>query len=272
MKSLVSYIMRKDVVIDGHIHLFNWEESIVGKIPHGNNPNTKMVGFMDIEFDNIEKYNTLRLYDEFIKNHYDPDFHILLATGTNIEDISEVYNKHKDIIRGFGELKCYDQYQGIPINYKKISLVRDVVKFSSKNGNLPVYVHWELNEKSDVVKFEKVLKDFPGVPIVLCHCGINEKYSEYAYSAAQKLSRMYGNLWLDISYVAINFFYEKPWLLLQLPSDRIFIGSDLNNKSYGPNHNFDKDYKNMTDKLLLIDKYISRNSSTLNLKKLFKES
>ena len=47
---------------------------------------------------------------------------------------------------------------------------------------------------------------------------------------------MYSNLWLDISYKSLDYFTLNPLKLYNLPMDRMIIGSDLNNKIFGPNH------------------------------------
>ena len=91
MKTLYSYIQNtQNPRFDGHIHFFNHISPIVDKIPHEIYCDVKMVGFMDIEFDNIDKYNVMKLYDNFIKNEYDHNKHILLATGTNIKEIKSL--------------------------------------------------------------------------------------------------------------------------------------------------------------------------------------
>lgn len=268
MKSLINYIRNlEDPQYDGHIHLFNHKESIVGKIPHEKYDGVKMVGFMDIEFDDIDNINIPASYRRFIHREYDKDKHILLATGITIEDISEIYYKYKGIIKGFGELKCYDEYKGNPIKFKKISFVNDVVKFSCKNGNLPVYIHWNFNNNKDVEKFESVLKKYPSAPIVLCHCGMSKKgYNDFAYSQVCRLGQMYSNLWLDISYDALDYFFNKSSQLLQLPTSRVISGTDLNCKNYGPNHKFENEYNNTVEKMKIIQRFINTSN---NLKRLF---
>lgn len=273
MKSLSSYLLypkstyiyKKFNNIDGHIHLFN-HESIIddSKLKYDNE--YKRAGFIDIEFDNIDKFNFVENYSNYIKNHYDSNKDILLATATTIEDIKTIYIKFPNIIKGFGELKCYDEYRGKPVNYKQIKLVRQVCELSQKVGNLPVYVHWEINDKKDLNKIENVIKKYPSVPIILCHCCMNDNNQEYAYNCCIKLMNMYSNVWIDISYTALNFFVNNPMRLYNLRLDRVFIGSDVNIKLFGPNHDFEKEYNEICNKLIILDKYINSGS---NLKKLF---
>lgn len=267
MKTLYSYIQNtQNPRFDGHIHFFNHISPIVGKIPHESYYDMKMIGFMDIEFDNIDKYNVIKLYDNFIKNEYDPNKHILLATGTNIKEIKSLYNKYSNnIIRGFGELKCYDEYQNKPVNYKDILFVDDVVSFSSDCGSLPVYIHWELNNEDDVIKLESILNKYPNVPIILCHFGMNENNKDYAYKESYRLSSKYDNLWLDVSYTALDYFSEKPMNIFNFPNNRIIMGSDLNNKIYGENHNFEEEYNEICRKMNIIYKFVNTDKNISNL-------
>lgn len=260
-----TYIYKKFNNIDGHIHLFN-HESIIDDSKLNYNDNYKRIGFIDIEFDNIDNYNFVENYSNYIENHYNENRDILLASATTIDDIKSIYDKFPNIIKGFGELKCYDIYQDKRINYKQINLVRQVCKFSSKHNNLPVYIHWEINDEKDLRKIEKVIKDFPSVPMILCHCGMNEHNQEYAYNNCIKLMNMYSNVWIDISYTALNFFINNPMRLYNLRLDRVFIGTDVNMKLFGPNHNFEKEYNEICNKLIILDKYIDSGS---NIKRLF---
>lgn len=226
--SLYEYILEAENSVisewDGHEHLFNH------KTPLPKNYDFECrVGFMDIEYDDISNINVLDAYTNYIKNHYNKKTDILLATGITIEDIKSVYEKYPKIIKGFGELKCYDMYGDEKMPYKKIKLVRDVLKLSNDNGQLPVYVHWELNTPSDVEHIENVLKAYPCVPLVLCHAGMNENNRDFAFAEAKRLQNTYSNLWLDISWDAAEYFSNNLMLLNTLILDRIILGTDINN-------------------------------------------
>lgn len=223
MLPLANYICKQPLMWDGHIHLFNHESSI--KKPENF---SKYVGFMDIEFDKLKKMNVLDSYKRYIENDYNEDTDILLATGVTIEDIKKVYNAYPKVIKGFGELKCYDTYRGEKVPYKKISFVKQVAKFSEENGCLPVYVHWDFNNIKDVDKFEKLLVDYPSIPIILCHCGMNGNNNDYAFMESSRLQKMYSNLWLDISWDAAEYFGNNIMLLNNLMLDRIILGTDIN--------------------------------------------
>ena len=246
--------------VDAHIHLFNAKSPI----KYGSSYD-KLVGFMDVEYDE-DDVDEVAAYDWFIEKYYDKDRHILLATARNVENITKIFEKHKDVIKGFGELKLYDRYMDKKIPYKKISILRSICKLSSDNGNLPVYVHWEIINDRDAKLLENILRDYPSIPIVLCHCGMNGENDEFSMWQCQKLSYMYSNLWLDVSYTALVYFTSNPLKLHNLPMNRMVVGSDLNNKIFGPNHT-DEEILDIESKVSQIRKFIP---SDKNISDLFK--
>lgn len=222
MRSLSTYIAKKlshnSVIWDGHYHAFSHRG-----INDQSNAELR-VGFADIELDHLDEYKDIPgMYDKMM-----PKCERVikwLATGLTIDDIKEIYKRHPDIA-GFGELKLYDEFKGKPVKYKRISFAREVCKFSDECGGLPVYIHYELNEPLNARAFDKLLQDFPDVPIVLCHCGMSRINTEFAFNAARKLAYDHGNCWLDISWDAAKYLSANPLLITQLPQDRIFWGSD----------------------------------------------
>lgn len=90
-----------------------------------------------------------------------------------------------------------------------------------------MYIHYEFNKDKEVRHFEKLIQDFPDVPIVICHCGMNEKNCEFAWSTCVRLANQYGNVWLNISWDGARWLARNPQLVLQAPIDRCFWGSDL---------------------------------------------
>ena len=118
-------------VSDGHVHLFN-HESIV-PISH-----TKtIVGFEDIEFRSLDQYTngqTLEHYDNYIANN-NLDGIILSATGIDTKTIIDTHKKYPDIIRGFGELKCYAETKhGIKLPYNNLDWVEKARQFGELIG------------------------------------------------------------------------------------------------------------------------------------------
>lgn len=243
--NLINKRNTNDIRIDGHIHLFDSDDNIVDKIEYTSFD--KFIGFIDIEPKYMDKYKDVsNIYENFIKNHYDSNKHILLVSGTSIENIIDTYNKHPNIYKGFGELKCYDYFKGEKIGLKSTKLIKDVCEFSSKVGNLPVYIHFSLTKKEYVKRLKNILKIYPNVPIVLCHCGMEERYNyinniihydnDDIYKILIELMKQYSNLWVDLTFTAAKFFIEKPFLMYNLDRDRIIIGTDLNPISINKNY------------------------------------
>lgn len=224
-------ISNNNITIDGHVHLFSHRGSL--KNPYRYECNS-CIGFIDIELDSLNEYKDIPgLYKKFIKEH--PEFfenpnNKLLASGLNIDDIKNIYNQNPDKISGFGELKLYDTSHGEKINLKKISFAKDVCKFSESVGNLPVYIHFGIKNKSDVERFNNILGAYPYTPIVLCHAGMTEGYEERAWSHVREFMKNYNNLYIDISWDGLAYFGKNPIQLTQGDINRMFWGSDISPK------------------------------------------
>lgn len=205
-------------ILDGHCHIFSHR---------GLNPLYKnfegVIGFADIEFDNLSKYKDIPgMYDKYINIKTEG----WLATALCIEDIKKIHDKHPDKIVGFGELKLYNEFKGKEIHYKSIMLARQVAAFSQANGCKPIYIHYELTCPREISIIDRLLRDYPDVPIVLCHLGMNGANQEFAFNAARKLALDHGNCWLDISWDVAIYLSNNPMLISTLPVDRCFWGSD----------------------------------------------
>lgn len=269
MENLYTYLNKElDVVWDGHIHVFNSTK----QLPDLNfGSGKKVVAFMDLEYDK-KNLKVVKSYENFITNHYN-DSMILLATGTTIEEIKTIYEKYSDIIKGFGELKCYDEYLGEKVPYKKISFVRQVCEYSRSVGRLPVYLHWDVKDGSDVKKLNNLLRDYPDIPIVLCHCGMCDGNETFAFTQVCQMMMSHNNLWVDISYTAMDFFQSHIMLLNQLHWDRVVLGSDINNKLYGKNHNTEAELSAIYDKMNILQHYMKGSfSNEKNIRNLFRNS
>ena len=150
MRNLSNFI--KGNRIDGHIHLFNHKESL--KNPY-HYPYSSCVGFMDLEYD-TNNIDVIGSYKRYIENDYNGK-DILLATGTTIDDIKYLLENYP-MIKGIGELKCYDNYRNKPLPYKDINFVDDCCELAGLYG-YPLYLHWELDND----KYIKQLANFVNV-------------------------------------------------------------------------------------------------------------
>lgn len=237
-------VPRTQPLIDGHLHLFS-HKGVLRSIP------TRFVGFADIELDAPGEYTSGKLIDMY-KNMFKklekraPDTYYMLCTALTAEDAISVYKAFPaGTFHGFGELKLYDEYDGNRVPYKKISTVRKLAGWIERNhkGNLPIYIHWALKDDKDVRLLGNLLKDFPDQNIVLCHCGIDlgfmardDSRAEWSWQQAAALARTYTNLWLDVSWDALKYLSNNPFLLYQAPMDRMFTGTDRNPAKYKFSH------------------------------------
>ena len=95
-----------------------------------------------------------------------------------------------------------------------------------------MYLHWDIKDDSDVKKINLILEDYPDVPLVLCHCGMCEGNESFAFTQVCQMMLSHNNLWVDISYTAMDFFKSHIMLLNQLHWDRVILGSDINQRLY----------------------------------------
>lgn len=231
MRPLFEYLQNQPFnnYIDGHIHLFDGKNQPI-------QPTGKCVGFADILFKHQNIYKgakLIQLYKDYIKN-YDTSNIYLLATGLTAEDVINLYKAMPDKIAGFGELKCYDKYgseEVVDISFKRLDWVRKICDFNA-DLRLPIYLHYTLTDPRYFQRFSRFLNEYPNIPIVLCHCGMDirqkdTKYDwEWTFFKVLELLKTYRNLWIDISYTAYDFFAMNPGKITSLPMDRIIVGSD----------------------------------------------
>lgn len=268
MEHLSNYIKYMTTnIYDGHIHLFSHRDAIMDNkgfnIP---SQYDKVIGFMDIEFNDLDKYShndVIKYYDIFIKNYYDPSKMILLATGTDSKTAIDVYKKYPHIIKGFGEFKCYDHYVHGKLPFGSLDWVEDVCKYDIELG-LPIYIHWDLKNIARIEKLEQLLNKYPTIPFVLCHCGMSDSCdNNFVFDNIIKLCTIYKNLFIDISYSATNYFLAHLDNIKQLPPNKVLIGSDLNPvlQDHDDTSLYDKEYK----KLNILNQYINCNIATQKL-------
>lgn len=236
MVDLYSYIKTK-TKIDGHTHLFDHEKSLECVYNYLNEFD-KVVGFIDIRHDKLHEYTSEKLtnlYTDFIFNKYNPLKHILLASSYNIYDAIKIHKKFPTIIKGFGEFKCYENYMGKYIGRDNLDWLIPLCEYN-KTLHLPIYIHWVIRSKYDIDKFIEFVNKYPSIPFVLCHCGMgydrNDIPDENIYNLAFKgcldIQDKCNNVYFDVSYRAINYFYNNLDKFEKLLPEKKFIGSDIN--------------------------------------------
>lgn len=255
MKNLYDSIIQ-DNFIDGHIHLFDHQSFIYN---YTKKTARRMVGFMDIDFKSLELYDknrVIRYYDEFIKKYYDSAV-TLLATGTDCQTMIDLYNTFPNVIKGFGEIKCYDYYNDEnnvkhKLPYGNLKWIKPLCEFN-KNLSLPIYIHYYVYDDNRKKELKTLLTEYPEIPFVLCHCGLSpfrdyKKQFDYVY----ELISEHNNLYVDISYKPMEFFINNIEYL-NLLQNRYLIGTDLNpnyfiNNPVCDSNNYIKFFKTLSTK------------------------
>ena len=226
MKTLSEYIIDSERV-DGHIHLFDHEGVIDNSLI---DTSKRCVCFADISFKYIDKYkgnNMIDIYDEFINKCYDPTKHILLATGENAKDVISIYERYPNEIKGFGELKCYSEYVHGELPYGNLDWIKPILNYNKDLG-LPIYIHYNLEDIERVVNFTNILKKY-NFPIVLCHCGMYDNCdNDLIHETLIELMNTNKNLYVDISYSAVDYYLNNPEKLLEFDYKKVIIGTDIN--------------------------------------------
>ena len=107
MIDLRSYIKGND--IDGHTHLFDKDGCIFRPSPDSIK---KYVGFIDIEPKYISQYQScMNYYEDYIENHLNDNI-ILVASSVTPQEMIDMHKKWGNWIKGFGEIKCYNEWKG----------------------------------------------------------------------------------------------------------------------------------------------------------------
>lgn len=232
METLKNYLTNNNECWDGHIHLFDHSGYIDLSLI---DDKYKCVCFADIVFNKLKKYkddDVISYYTEFINNNYDSNKHILLATGISPENIIELYNTYPNIIKGFGELKCYDSFKNGALPFGNLDWLNPILDFNI-TLNMPVYIHYDLNTIERRNEFESLLQKYSNMPIVLCHCGMvdNTIDNDKIYDFILLLMQKYSNLYLDISYTASKYLLSninRLITIINLYKNRVLCGSDIN--------------------------------------------
>lgn len=250
----IRYYLSQNTV-DGHIHLFDKDGCILYS------KDSKYVTFCDIEPKYIDDYkSTMKYYEKFIDNDHNENM-ILLATSPSEDEMIALHKKWPNIIKGFGEVKCYKEWKGEVLNLDKLGKYYKLFKYAGEN-NLPIYIHFSLYDDACVTRFESVLKKFPSTKIVLCHCGMDiGTDNDFCYHSVSALMKTYHNLWCDISWKATDYFIKNPLRILNLNTSHLIIGSDINKFNCS-----EDSVRHIWNKLHKFDGFIK---SDRNIKKLF---
>lgn len=234
MISLSQYIENEHKIIDGHIHLFDWKTTSIFEVYKPSNDFKQFVGFLGVDFKNIKKYsleNCIEYYERFIDSNSNSNV-ILLSSGLDSKTVIENFERHKDTMKGFGELLCYDKYDDIELPYKNTKWIEEILEYNTKN--LPVFIHYSLTSDKCMNEIDELAKKYSYTPIVLCHCGLpniheGDYKSDYdkIFERFIKLQIKHTNIYTDVCDSAFEYISNNMHKILSLNSNRTLIGTDI---------------------------------------------
>lgn len=237
----------KNNIIDCHFHSFGCYgklENAYSNLHIVDNP----IHYKESLYKYFKKYKSMFIDEMF------------LVIGKNIEDTKNIIKDFPNYF-GIGEAKIYKYYRPRhnPETIKEHSnykLLQDLIDLKC---NKPIFIHYDINE--DNYKWlEEILTSNPNQTIVLCHCGMNEFFDKNkAFELSRNLQQTFHNLYLDVSWVALDYFLENKHKLANLDNTRLLLGSDNN----GLNREYDK-------KMIELSQFINNKFNLQILKELSK--
>ena len=230
MKPL-SYYISHNPKYDSHIHLFDAHGASRLITDHG-------VGFPDIEVrtapELYDESHLLEMYAKYINEF--PGYDIL---ATALDPYTAIKIQQRFNLKGFGELKCYSEAgnNGVikKLPYKSENYWKPLFDYANER-KLPIWIHWSLLDTTDYWKLRSIIKHYPKIKFVICHCGIDaEDIMDRAGTTAAEcferclsLLKEFANAYCDVSWTASKFLLDNPQY--NLPSNKYVIGSDINPK------------------------------------------
>lgn len=237
MKTLYNYIDKylydARTYTDAHIHLFDHKHCIFDKYTPMKSFN-RFVGFIGVDFNDVEKYSASDIasyYDDFIKYNMNDNI-FLLAGGIDADAIIQTYESHKNVIKGFGELLCYDKYDDKDLPFKNIAWIEKI--FNYNTDNLPIFIHYSLTSDKHYDEIDNLISRYSNTPIVLCHCGLPnihegdyEKEYDVIFDRFLRLQMKHKNLYTDVCDSAFAYLRSNPNALFKLDANRTMMGTDI---------------------------------------------
>ena len=248
MKDLKEFLFNNtENIIDCHFHGFGEFGFIKPK-----NKTLLMV-------DNPTRFNyPLKPY--FEENEEMLEQYPFLVVGCDSKETLELYNKYQNCF-GVGEIKVYKMFypETEPDNVTEFEDKQFLIDILESNINKPIFIHYDLNI-DNVDWLDNILTTHKDKVIVLCHCGMSKMFNiERAFELSRMLQQKHSNLFLDVSWIALDYFVRSKHKLSNLDNCRLLYGSD--------NNRFNQEYY---DKMVKISKYINNNLNLEILKELAK--
>jgi hypoxanthine phosphoribosyltransferase len=247
MKSLKEFLFNNtENIIDCHFHAFGCFGSIKPK-------NDALLMVDNPTYDNEPLLKYFDKYSDLLQNNK------FLVIGKDYDETIDILNKYPNCL-GVGEVKVYKKHEpstkpGVICEHFDLDFLEKLVK---TDINKPIFIHYDL--KDDNVEWLDNILDSRKT-IVLCHCGINKLFNQdRAFELARHLQQKHSNLFLDVSWVALDYFLQNKDKLANLDNCRLLYGSDNNRLS-----------QEHYDDMVKISKYINNKANLEMLKELSKK-
>ena len=207
MESLIKYVYP-----DAHICAFSENETIIS--------NRNSIVFVDNPISYKGLYHGL--YKRFAGKHAK-----LIAYGRP-QELESIYNDFD--CSGIGELKLYKWVDGdVEGDIKELTENLPTIK---KIG-CPVWFHCDIDGPIDRVA--KIIQNLPN-KFVWCHAGVGENCEDISGTLAKAVEYQakLPNLWIEISWLVLDYLVLRPDLLNRFDKGRLLIGTDNNPISNNP--------------------------------------
>ena len=241
MRSLEQHIKDMMEVWDCQVHIFGRDG--IGTYPITVGKHSHFISMVD----NPLKYKDEDLLPYFKEYFKDNGKHVLpgyvAAVGKDLDETKKILETWPDNFAFIGEVLCYKHYKDskdVEHEHFDASIVAGIGDYG-----LPIFIHWDLNGKHDK-ELESLLDTFKNTQFILCHCGINELDDPYkAFLKANYLQGKHTNLWLDISWKALEFICaDKNRIPMMEIPDHVLVGTDFNNSMEYFGIDFEETYDN----------------------------
>lgn len=151
------------------------------------------------------------------------DNNIISYVGKDVNETIKIYKEFNPKI--IGEVKCLKHYKDLN-DGKEYTYENYEIALCDEIKHLPIFIHYDLIY--DDAKLKEIIEFNPNRKVVLCHCGINEiDDPKIAFEKAIYLQHKYNNLWLEISWKALDYIGCDSMRLGKIDTDRLLLGTDF---------------------------------------------
>jgi len=197
-------------------------------------------------------------YENDIRKILEGGHSYLCAIGNDKDDLEGVLKLWK--FDAIGEVKVNKHFKSLDdkeYSYYNCDVLNTALPFEK-----PIFIHFDLYDKTGDI-LDTILTRNANNKIVLCHCGMNDLDDQKkAFEYAIKLQSKHPNLWLEISWVALEYFIQHPLELNRFENpDRVLVGVDMSRAM----EKSDKDINKLYDDFRKLYKHFNVEQSLSNL-------